>query len=287
MRRFAIASLVLLTLAGCGPSGNALYDRNGLRAEVVQGPNGAFSFSHWLSVEMDDAAVRPRFERAKASCLKDEALHCRLLDASLRSWQREDGASSSTASLTVALPHDRINGFEGAILKPVAGESAGDATITSRSTRSENVTDNAQDTARKLAQLTDYRDRLAALAKRPGIAIGDLIKLDAELSKTEGQIADLQAQKSTLERQIGEERLTITLGARSDTSLFGPARRVWGQSLQILADSVGNALEFAIRLIPWLPLIVGIFFLFVWLWRVVRGRVAVASSPRTNSDQGG
>jgi len=287
MRRFVIASVIFLTLAGCGRGGNADYAPNDLRAEVVAGDNTAFSFSHWVSVEMGDAAIRPRFDRTKARCLTDKALHCRLLDASFRSWQREGGTTSSTASLTLALPHDQIARFEDAILRPVSGENPGDATVTSRSTRSENVSDNAQDNARKLAQLADYRDRLAALTKRPGIAIDDVIKLDAELSKTEGQIADLEAQKAALERQIGEEQLTISLAARSDTSLFGPARRVWGRSLGILADSVGNALEFAINLIPWLPLIVGAFFLFTWLWRVVRRRSAVANSPRTKSDHGG
>lgn len=288
MRLTGLTSFLFIALIGCGPSGYAIGDRPFL-AKAMEGRDGdqtTFSFSHMLGLRMSEMAIKPRFDRTKDRCLHDSALHCRLLSATYGSWKDADGEPYSSGDLSVALPHDKIAAFEASLLQPIAGEAAGDVRIDSRSAMAQNVSAEVDDVAKKLAQLTDYRARLEALSKRPGIGIDGMIKLESELSNVEGQLASLQAQKADLDRRIGEERLSISLGGSRGGSIFAPAARVWRNGLRLLGESTGNALQFAIELIPWLPLILGAVFLVPWLWRVVRRRTAGASSGQTRSGMG-
>jgi hypothetical protein len=287
MRKFWMTAAVLSLLAGCGPS-PALYDGGGLamRADLMRPrENQDFSYNHFLSVAMGRDSIKPRFERAQDRCLHDAKLDCTLISASINAADNGEYAGPS-AILVVSLPHDRIADFERDLLAPVAGEGA--ATVRSRSTTAENVSGESADASRKLAQLTDYRDRLAALAKRPGLSVDDLIKVESELSKAQGDLDDAVSQKNSLGERVAKERLSVSLEMRPGVDdAFRPVGRVWRSSVQLFGQSTASALQFLIQVIPWLPLIIGALFLVRWLWRIARRRPAVAMSSPAQTRNGG
>lgn len=289
MRQFIFLCLCLPILIACGRGGMATSRE--MLADIVPQGGGVnettFSFSHVLNVVMEPSAIKPRFERAKDKCLHDTVLHCRLLEASFNSWKDQNGDISASARLTVALPHGKLSAFETMLLSPVSGEKAGEAVVSRRSVSAENVGAEASDASKKLTQLTDYRDRLTTLSKRPSLSVDDLIKIESELSKTQGQLDDLTSQKRDIDERIGEERMTVLLDKPSDTgSMFRPSVMVWHNAMTLFGESTANALQFLIQVIPWLPLITGAIFLIPWLWRVARRRSAVALSAPTKSDMG-
>lgn len=181
-RKIAVLVGVAILLAGCGQSGptdsyglaRARYP-SALAEQVAPGQGDAFAYIHTLELAMKRSAVRLRFERARERCLKDASLHCKLLSANIQTGQYGDEDSVS-GSLTLALPHDQVAMFEKGLLAPVDDESAGDVSVRSQSTQAENVGQEVTDADRKLAQLTDYGDRLTALSKRPNVSVDDLIK---------------------------------------------------------------------------------------------------------------
>ncbi|HUN96652.1 MAG TPA: DUF4349 domain-containing protein [Bradyrhizobium sp.] len=286
MRKSLVVISASLLLFGCGqPFERRVYNDVGVAHMLVRPPavaapsndNALFSYMHDLVLEMPRAGVEPRYERARERCLHDAALNCKLVSSSL---SKQDGPYAGySAQLTVALPHDKVAAYEKDLVAPVAGEKPGDAAITSRSTTAQNVTQEATSAGRKVAQLTDYRDRLQGLLKKSGLSVDDLIKVESELSKTQNDLDDALSQKSDVDDRLAREQLSISLSEKAvPEGAFAPVTDVWKNAVDILGESTATALRFLIGLVPWLPLIAAGIFLLRWFWRIARRRPSDARS---------
>jgi uncharacterized protein DUF4349 len=285
-RKLSVILLALPLLAGCGrhasqPVGFAMPDETP-QAESLAAPPAPtaqiFSFSHTLSLIMAHDAVRARFERARERCLHDTALRCRLLNAS----ENESGEAIS-AHLDVALPHDGIATFEAALLKPLPADKDG-VEVAARSTQTQSVENQANDTDRKVAQLTKYRDGLATLAKRTDLGVEDFIRVQQELSQTEANLDEALAAKRDVSDRIVRESLNVDLMQRiTPTAPVSPIAQVLRDAGDTLVESTAEALRFVIQLVPWLPILAIAFFLLRWLFRIARRRPAIAQSPPANT----
>ena len=271
MRRIAICLIALVVLAGCGertPRYARGYALSTVALKEQVAPDGqVFSYSHALALVMPHDAVRPRFERARDRCLHDAALDCKLISASI-SANNGGYQTGDEASLLVALPHDKIAVFEKAVLEPVAEDGTGKVTVQSRSTTAENVATQASDNEHKVAQLTAYRDRLEALAKRGDLSVADIMKVEAELSKVQGDLDAALTEKRDIGERIAKETLSISLGETE--SAIAPIAQTWNNAGDTLLESTASALAFLIQIVPWLPIAGGGIVLVGWLWRLVR-----------------
>ena len=79
--------------------------------------------------------------------------------------------------------------------------------LRSRSTEAQSVENEKNDTDKKVAQLTKYRDGLATLAKRPNLGVDDFIKVQEELSKTEADLDEALSANRDVTERIARERL--------------------------------------------------------------------------------
>jgi hypothetical protein len=278
LRKLSFILIALLSLAGCtrngGPAERLMLSRDYAVQDKPPSPpdqSQIFSFSHSLTLLMGHEAVKTRYDMARESCLHDASLHCKLQSASL-----DEAADGASAHLEVALPHDRLAAFEAHLLKP-----EGDVEVRSRSTRAESVENQASDTDKKIAQLGKYRDGLAELAKRPNLSVDDFIKVQSELSKTEADLDEALAQKRDIALRIARELLSVDLEER--VTAASPLGQVWSGARDMLVYSTADVLRFLIQMVPWLPVIVAVFFLVRWLWRIARRRPDVAKSAEINS----
>jgi len=230
----------------------------------------SFTYEHTLALTMASDFIKARFERARDRCQNDAALKCRVVTASF-SLQGNPSAPLPVAYLTVALPHDGLAPFEASLLAPFNSEDATDVIVRSRAMNAQNVTQQVADIDRRLAQLTDYRDRLGVLAKRNNASTDDLIKIEGELSKTQTELEQTQSLKQQLAERIAKENMSISFEAQSTVGdAFQPVRSVWQSALRIFGESTGAAIGFIIRLIPWLPLVALAFYLVPLAWRRLR-----------------
>ena len=210
------------------------------------------AYHHRLEFEMPAASVAPRYERARDKCLADPAGACILVNASIDAGDARNGLAPH-ASLTMRVPHDAVAGVEQALLLPVAGETAGTVQLRARNTTADDLTAAIQDVDRRLAQLTDYRDRLTGLAKRTDAKVEDLIKVEQELSNTQNEIESITAQQKQLNQQVATELLTINLSAEAAVEgMTGPVGQVWRNAGLLLGQNAAAALRFAIGAVPWL-----------------------------------
>ena len=213
---------ILLALAGCGkpsalpPPAPAPPP---MAANAAAARDLKLAYSHEMRVDMPAASVKPRYDRAIKQCLEDDKLHCVVLNTSFGTTELF-GVPHPGALLTVRLAHDGVALFEADLLKPLPGEAPNDAVLRSRSTTADDLTAVIADVERRQAQLSDYRDRLMDLLKRPDVRVEDLIKIESELSNTQSQLEAITAQKKTLDQRVDTEKVTVFLSARDDNGSF-------------------------------------------------------------------
>ncbi len=265
LRKILVLTLAL-GAAGCGRSGpdnaEVMLNRMSVPAPDIaidQSTTQQFAYNTTWSAQMAHDAVALRFERARRQCLQDKALQCKLSSANLSVG---DGSpdSNSSGSIDVLLPRGKVDLFRKRLLAPVAGEATGGIRIQAETIRMDSVEVAGADLARKVAGLTVYRDKLAALAERPNLSIDDMIKLLAEQARVQDELDTALDSKRDIDRDVARERLHIDLLERVSTP--GPIALVWRNAGEILVESTSSVLEFLVRLVPWLPVMgVGIFFL--------------------------
>ena len=293
MVRLVLSFLAALSLLGCDDASRIEADYaaapppadavavtgttggfQGLVAKAPQQSGESYTYDHALSLTMASDFIKARFERARDRCEKDAALKCKVMSASY-TLIGSPGAQLPVAYLSVALPHDGVAQFEASLVEPLPNEDAADVAVRSRSTTAQNVTQQVVDLDRRIAQLTDYRDRLSVLSKRGNASTDDLIKIEGEISRAQAELEQLDAQKRALAERIARENMNIAFEAQSTVGdALQPVRDVWQSSLRILGESTGAALGFMIRALPWIPVLVLAFFLVRWLWRRIRRKPA-------------
>ena len=226
----------------------------------------SYVYDHNISISMASEHIKARFERARDRCQNDPALKCKITAASFRLVGEPD-APLPIANLSVALPHDAMAPFEESLLALLPGESKDDVVVRARNTNAQNVTNQVRDIDARLAQLSNYRDRMMELSKRGG-KTEDLIKVESEISQTQASIEQIEAQQRDLAERIAKENLSISFEAQSTVSdAMQPVRDVWQNSLRVMAASGAAVLALVVGIIPWIPVFLLGFFGLRWLWR--------------------
>jgi hypothetical protein len=227
----------------------------------------SYVYDHNMTLSMSSEFIKTRFERAKDRCQNDAALKCKVTSASFQVLGQPD-APLPVAHLSVSLPHESVQAYESSLLESLPSEDAADILVKSRNTSAQNVTNQVRDIEARLSQLRNYRERMQALAGRRNAETDDLIKIEGEISKTQGEIEQIEGQQRDLADRIAKENLSISFEASSTTSdAFQPVREVWQGSLKLLAESAASAIALVVGIIPWIPVVLLAFFGGRFLWR--------------------
>jgi hypothetical protein len=236
----------------------------------VARPGPKLAYTHNISIEMADDKVEPRFERGRRACLEDQSLNCNLLEASITVGNPNVGIRPN-ARLSVRLPHDSVTRFQSLLLEPLPGENAGEPSVRRNSTTAEDLTPEMADLDRRLAQSTDYRDRLTVLSRRGDAKVDDLIKVQQTLSEVQSSIESMSAQSRQLNTRVDTELLNIALSAYEPLiAVSSPLGNAWRDSALALGESTASAFLFVVVLLPWLPLVALGGAALAWLWRLIR-----------------
>ncbi len=282
LRQSLLCGVILLTLTGCEQATGPLY-----ALAVAPGPSPApneavlitgsqvragpkLAYTHNLSIEMADNQIQPRFERGRTACLEDQSLNCNLLESSITVGNANAGIRPS-ASLSMRLPHDAVRRFQTILLEPLPGEGPDEPSVRRSSTNADDLTFEIADVDRRLAQATEYRDRLTVLSRRGDAKFDDLIKVQQTLSEVQSSIESMSAETRQLNTRVDTELLNISLSSYDRlTSVSSPLGEAWRNSARELGQSTASAFLFVVVLLPWLPLIALGGLALMWLWRFVR-----------------
>lgn len=132
----------------------------------------------------------------------------------------------------------------------------------------------------RVSRLRLDRARLTELAGRPDTRTDDLIKIAAEVSRTQSEIEAADAQQRGLAARVETEALSISL--QTDLAaggIWSPVRETWRRAGVPLGQSAGDALRFVIVALPWTPILVTVLALVRWVRRRRLGTDRSVSSP--------
>lgn len=150
---------------------------------------------------------------------------------------------------------------------------AADGRIVSQTTNTEDLTRAIVDTEARLRALTALRDRLQQLLRnRPG-RLADLLEVERELARVQGEIDAIQSNLAVMRTRVAMSELTINYrsaprSVASDT--FLPLRDALANFLGIVVGGFAVIITLIAGLIPMAAVVVPI----VWLilrWRKRRG----------------
>ena len=234
------------------------------------------AYTHHVGLEVPNASLAQHVARARERCVNEPALQCVLLAASTNQTRQFREGDIHTGALHMRLPHAVIVPFVNALTQPLPGEGAGAVQVLRQSTDAEDLGQPIADAEKRHAQLTEYRDRLHALAARPDIHVDDLIKIASELSQVQSQLEAADGQQRDLATRVDTEELYVDYSTPNDPGAADPIHQAWANGAETFANNAGAALEFSIASLPWLPLAALALFALRLARRLVIGRASRA-----------
>ena len=236
----------------------------------------AYDYSYTLGAPQ--AQVRGLIARHEAACRNAGAQVCQVTGSRMNAA----GEQRLDATLALRATPDWVARFRAGLAADV---KQSDGRIVSSGVESEDLSRTIIDTGARVRALTALRDRLQALiASRPG-KLGELLEIERELARVQGEIDASQSHLVHAQGRVSTS--TVTLNYESRDVLEG--RGLWAPIGDALADFVGlliGVVAFLIRLLA-IVLPLGLV-VAAGLWLVRRPlRRAMAERRRTRDREEG
>jgi len=202
--------------------------------------------------------VKPLMQLHQKACVDAGPIVCQVV--SIQQSQGEDASATLELRATpawVAKLHGRLDG----------DLTAAGGRMTHSEVSSEDLTRSIVDGEAQLRAQTTLRDRLQKLlAERPG-DLSELLDVERELARVQGEIDSAQSTLAVMKTRVATSSLTLTYQSEQPTARAAGSWGVLVEALRdiqsTLASSLGLLVKIAAFALPWL-LIVG---LPLWLLR--------------------
>lgn len=292
MKRLLVLAAAALVCSGCAPSDSAGEDAP-LHAEMIQpsmkakeyaaaadaaaapaadaaaaaGPGAspmripagvpmlAYSYAYGISAPGQQVDVLRR--RHEQACAKAGHTVCQVVSTSIA----DRGNGAIRGELSMRATPQWLKAFRDGLEGDARG--VGGRVDTSDVT-SEDLSREIVDTEAQLRAKTTLRDRLQALlAGRPG-RLADLLAVERELARVQGEIDSAQSQLSMMRGRVAMSEIAVQYSARYvvGSTVRSPLSRSLGSFFAIMAASLAAMIDIAAVAAPWAMLVGALLWLF-------------------------
>lgn len=227
------------------------------------------AYSYQYGIQAPPKAVRQLIARHEAACIAAGPARCQVTNSQLQ----EFGEDQVRGSLSIRAAPVWLRTFREGLASEARSE--GGRLVRSNVT-SEDLSRQIIDTEAALRAKTTLRDRLQnLLATRPG-KLADLIELERELARVQGEIDATQSNLAAMRTRVATSDLTIeyaSAGVLAPEGVLSPI----GDALSDVVAIIAGTLAFMIRVVAvlflWVLLIGGVLWIFrkrlpkLWPWR--------------------
>jgi len=221
---------------------------------------------HKLEVITPESSLPKAWESVIAYC---GTIECTVVSSNLVT-KTGDAAPSGNVSLRVS-PRD---------VKKLFDQVEKQGQIAQHATESEDKTTTVLDTEARIKNLTSFRDSLRSMQTKPSVSVKDLVEIQQQLTEVQSQLDSETAQRKILANETENVAVDITFTAergRTSRSAWTPIGDALRESGSNLAASVAWLITAIVTIIPWLVLIVPLFWLLGKLWRRLRRKASSAA----------
>jgi hypothetical protein len=249
---------ICLVMAGCSRPSEYTSAVSSDRHHAVRSEDSEewMAYEHQVEVIVEENRVVPLHKEAEAACLKAVAEKCMVLQSEINT-ERMLSPTATTLRLRSTA----------AGVKAVLDSLALKGKIVSQITKAENLSRPIQDTAQKLAMLTDYRSKLEALRHTTGAHIDALIKINKELAQVQSELETAAAEKAGLMQKVKTELLELNITSSDQRSAWYPTKLALRSFGKNLADGFGLAISALAYLIPFGLMLGTLGWISLHIWR--------------------
>lgn len=217
------------------------------------------AYSYNYAIEASPKAVRTLSARHEAACAAAGAAVCQVTGLEMG----ERGEDQLTATLYIRATPVWLKRFRAGLESEA--KSAG-GRVTRSGVSSEDLSRQIVDTEAALRAKTTLRDRLQGLlASRPG-KLGELIELERELARVQGEIDASQSELQMMRMRVATSDLTIryeSAGVLAPQGVLSPLAGALSDFLGILVFTLAGMIRFIAWTAPWIVL----GGVLLWLFR--------------------
>ncbi len=208
------------------------------------------AYSYGYGLQASPKGVRTLIAKHEAACTKAGPALCQVTGSSVS----ERGQDQLSAELTLRAAPPWLSQFrEG--LSADAKDAGGRVVRSEVST--EDLSRQIVDTEAMLRAKITLRDRLQALlASRPG-KLADLVELERELSKVQGELDAAQSELAMMRQRVATSDVTISYesgGVLAPQDVWSPIGKAFSDFLRILAATIALLINVIAWTLPWLLL---------------------------------
>jgi hypothetical protein len=194
-------------------------------------------------------------------CLEAGTNNCQLLSSSTN----DNNADNVTARLSLRAEPKWLENFLTDIQSSVTDA---DGKMTANSVSAEDLTRSILDTDARLKAQTTLRDRLQSLLATRDAKLPDLLALERELARVQGEIESATTTLAVLRQRVSMSRVDIQYQSRRNAvsqSAFAPLGHSLKSFLGNITYGLSNVIDFFAAILPWL-----IFVILPGLWLLRR-----------------
>lgn len=189
---------------------------------------------------------------------------CQIISRSTQEYNPDN----VSASLYLRAEPVWLVGYTKTIMDTVEGA---DGKMTSSSVSAEDLTRQILDVDARLSAQITLRERLTALLETRDAKLPDLLALERELARVQGEIESATSSLKALRQRVGMSIVNVNYQTRSravSNSAVAPIGRALKQFVATLSEGLASVITFLAMMLPWFLLVIlpGILGL-VWLKR--------------------
>jgi hypothetical protein len=214
--------------------------------------------------ELPSKAVAATAKSHADMCQAAGANKCQILSSSTN----DNNADYVSANLALRAEPEWLESFIGDIQNSVTNA---EGRMTSNSVSAEDLTRSILDTDARLKAQTTLRDRLQGLLATRNAELSDLLALERELARVQGQIESATTNLAALRQRVSMSRVDINYQSKRlavSQSAFTPVTNSLKGFVRKLSYGLSNVIDFFAGILPWLLLVIlpGLWLLR-WFWR--------------------
>jgi hypothetical protein len=245
----------------------------GQQGQVAQ----QIAYTYEYAFAVPSPRMQELMEAQKASCQKAGPAKCYIVSSSTSGL----GQDSGTGEMQMKAAADWIAAFQSGLPTSLKGFGA---RIDSTTTQAEDLTTQIIDITARLNSNKTLRDRLQALLKdRPG-KLGDLLDIERELARVQGEIDSTESVLAAMKLRVAMSTLTLSYKGEYSAvseSIWRPLGDAFKAFLPNIVGSLAWIVEAVSSLLIWIVLVAGVVALLWKPWR--RRRKAALNDPSAPS----
>jgi hypothetical protein len=234
------------------------------------------AYEYNFTFAVPTGAMQALLASQRAACETAGPSRCYVVSSSLSGL----GQDTTYGAMQLRASADWVAQFRAGLpeaLKPY------EAVLDASTETSEDLTVQLIDTSARLNSLKTMRDRLQALlADRPG-RLSDLLELERELARVQGEIDSTESILAAMRQRVAMSLLTIGYQPRYSAvseSVWRPLGDAFASFLPRAAGSLAVFVSFIASILPWAVILGASLFILQLLWRLTFGRTRRAPRPR-------